>query len=133
MTQLLDCTLYYSMVGEHFNIYDRNTDPNLVKTQALIEIFSEKNELVPIGAHAQEDWPVQEELTRINVLHEVRGGPFYTCETQCIIVNGKNQILKLGGQYRLDVKMYRSLSDPDFFSIIFKDREFSSCPTWVSL
>ncbi len=132
MTQLLNCTLYYSMVGERFNIYDRNTDPNLVKTNAQIKIFTEKYELVPAGIQITDEELFQEELTRLQVMEEVQGGSFYTCETQCIIVNGKNQILKLGHKYRLDVKLYRSHKGPGLFSVIFKDKEFNTHPEWIS-
>jgi hypothetical protein len=119
------------MIGEHFNIYERNTDPNLVQAHALINIHSEKYELVPEGYHADEE-PQYEHITSIEVTQEVKGGPFYSNCTQCIIVNGKNQILRLGGKYRFDVNMYRSLNDPTMFSIIFKDKEIYDRPEWIS-
>lgn len=131
MTNTMDCKIYYSMIGEHFNIYERNTDPNLVQTHAIINIHSEKYELVPHGYHDEEDIEF-EHVTRIDFTHDVKGGPFFSNDTKCIIVNGKNQILKLGGKYRFDVKMYRNLNDPGMFSIIFKDKEINDQPEWIS-
>jgi len=131
MTNTIDCRIYYSMIGEHFNIYDRNTDPNLVQTRAIIHIHSEKFELVPHGYHDDFE-PEFEHVTRMEIPHDVKGGAFFTSDTQCIIVNGKNQILKLGGRYRFDVKMYRNLNDPGMFSILFKDKEITDEPKWIS-
>lgn len=128
MNYLLDCTVYYSMIGEKFHIYDRNSDPNLFKTKALLNIQALK--AVPAGF---EDMPEEEEyITRLQIPHEVKGGAFFSSDTQCIIVNGKNQILKLGGRYRLDVNMYRSLNDPELFSIIFKEKTFHCRQEWIS-
>lgn len=132
MTNIMDCRIYYSMIGEHFNIYERNTDPNLVQTNAIIHLHAEKFELVPHGYHDEEEEPQYEHVTRIDVTHDVKGGPFFSNETECIIVNGKNQILKLGGKYRFGVKMYRSLNDPSLFSMIFKDKEINDRPEWIS-
>lgn len=121
MNYSMDCTIYYSMIGERFNIYDRNDDPNIFRTKALVNISAEK------------DLPGKEFVTEMKIPHEVQGGAFFSSDTQCIIVNGKNQILKLGGKYRLDVNMYRSLNDPGLFSIIFKEKS-PGCPQeWVSL
>lgn len=129
MNYLLDCSVYYSMIGEHFNIYDRNTDPNIFRTNALIHINAQK--AVPAGY--DEDEEAEEEIvTGLYIPHEVKGGPFFSSDTQCIIVNGKNQILKLGGRYRLDVQMYRSLNEPDLFSIIFKDKQPYCRQQWIS-
>ncbi|WP_118973013.1 hypothetical protein [Taibaiella koreensis] len=134
MTQLLHCTLYYSTIGESFNIYERNTDPNLVRTQALVHFGVNKYACVPaMGGTDTDIDPHYEEVTRLMIPHGVKGGgPFYSSDTLCIIVNGKNQILKLGGQYRFGIRMYRDLDNPEQFSVIFKDNEFTAPPHWVS-
>lgn len=131
MTHIFDCRIYYSMIGERFNIYDRHTDPNLVIANAIVNIYSNKYELVPAG-HEVEEEQVYEQVTRLEIPHDIKGGPFFSNDTQCIIVNGKDQILKLGGKYRFDVKMYRNLNDPALFSIVFKDREIYDSPEWIS-
>ncbi|HEU4610308.1 MAG TPA: hypothetical protein VFS31_19445 [Chitinophagaceae bacterium] len=131
MTQLLNCTLYYSVIGERFKIYDRNTDPNVVRTSAMIHLHAQTHELVPTGNDVPED-SLFEHLTRMVIPNEVRGGSFYASDTQCIIVNGRNQILKLGGKYRFDIKMYRNLNDPTLFSVFFKEKEFHAAPEWIS-
>jgi len=132
MTQLMDCTLYYSTIGESFNIYERNTDPNLVKTRALIHFSTSKYACAPAGVEEPDIAPQFEEVTRLLIPHEVKGGSFFTSDTQCIIINGKNQILKLGGKYRFGIRMYRNPNDPNLFSVIFKDNEFMAAPNWVS-
>jgi hypothetical protein len=131
MTNIFDCRIYYSMIGEHFNIYDRNMDPNLVQANAIVNIHSNKYELAPAGYTLDEE-PVYEYITSIEIPHDIKGGPFFSNDTQCIIVNGKNQILRLNRKYRFDVKMYRNLNDPTLFSIIFKDKEFYGNPEWIS-
>jgi hypothetical protein len=131
MTNVFNCRIYYSMIGEHFNIYDRNTDPNLAQTIATVNIHANKYELVPAGYDMDEE-AQYEYITSIEIPNEVKGGPFFSNDTQCIIVNGKNQILRLCGKYRFGIKMYRSLNDPTLFSIIFKDKEFNGEPEWVS-
>lgn len=131
MTNLFDCSIYYSMIGEHFNIYDRNTDPNLFQTNAIVKIHSNKYELVPSGYAADEE-PAYEVITSLEISHSIKGGPFFSNDTQCIIVNGKNQILRLNNKYRFAVKMYRDLNDPALFSILFKDKEFTGEAEWIS-
>jgi hypothetical protein len=119
------------MIGEHFNIYDRNTDPNLAQANAMVNIHVNKYELVPAGYDMDEE--IQYEcVTSMEIPHDIKGGPFFSNDTQCIIVNGKNQILRLCGKYRFGIKMYRSLNDPALFSVIFKDKEFNGKPEWVS-
>lgn len=128
MTQILGCTLYYSMTGERFNIYDRHTDPNLTRTRAWIEFLSAEGS----GAASPGNVPQLGTFTSLQVLNTVRGGPFYTCDTECIIVNGKNQLLKLGLHYRLGINLYRDLYHPAQFSVIFKNRIFDAAPEWIS-
>lgn len=132
MTQILGCTLYYSMTGERFNIYDRHTDPNLTRTRAWIEFLSAEGNGVPSPDIAAGTFPQVGTFTRLQVLNTVEGGPFYTCDTECIIVNGKNQLLKLGHHYRLGINLYRDRYDPAQFSVIFKNRIFDAVPEWVS-
>lgn len=132
MTQLMDCTLYYSTIGESFNIYERNTDANLVRTQAEVHLSVDKYACMPAGLEESAPAAHLEEVTRLLIPHGVKGGPFFSSDTQCIIVNGKNQILRLGGKYRFDIRMYRDLHDPNLFSVIFKNNEFNESPCWVS-
>lgn len=120
------------MIGEHFNIYERHTDPNLVTAYATVNIHAHKYELAPAGNH-EEEQPQYEHVTSLTIPHDIKGGAFFANDTQCIIVNGRNQILKLGGKYRFQIKMYRSLNDPSLFSVIFKDKEIYDKPEWVSL
>jgi hypothetical protein len=119
------------MIGEHFNIYDRNTDSNLAQAIATVNIHSNKYELAHAGYDIDEE-AQYEYLTSLEIPHDIKGGAFFSNDTQCIIINGKNQILKLNGKYRFDIKMYRSLHDPTLFSIIFKNKEFNSKPEWIS-
>jgi hypothetical protein len=134
MSNTFNCSVYYSMIGEHFNIYDRNTDPNLAQTNAIVNIHSNKYELVPEPAagYIMDEEPQYEYITSLEIPHDIKGGPFFSNDTQCIIINGKNQILRLNGKYRLGIKMYRSLNDPSMFSIFFKDKEFNGKPEWIS-
>jgi hypothetical protein len=119
------------MIGEHFNIYDRNTDSNLAQANATVNIHSNKYELASAG-YIMDDEPQYEHIISMEIPHDVKGGPFFSNDTQCIIINGRNQILRLNGKYRFGIKMYRSLNDPSMFSIIFKDKEFNGKPEWIS-
>ena len=132
MTNIFNCRIYYSMIGEHFNIYDRNTDSNLAQANATVNIHSNTYELVQAGGYGIDDEPQYDYSTSLEIPHDIKGGPFFSNDTQCIIINGKNQILKLNGKYRFGIKMYRSLHDPTLFSIIFKNKEFNSKPEWIS-
>lgn len=134
MTQLMDCTLYYSSIGESFNIYERNTDANLVRTEAQVHLSVDQYAYMPVGDTDESASSAhREEVTRLMIPHGVKGGSFFSSDTQCIIVNGKNQILRLGGKYRFPIRMYRDLHDPNLFSVIFKNNEFNEAPCWVSL
>ena len=96
MTHTLDCKIYYSMIGDSFKIYERNTDVNVWATKAIIKMNLLKMELATIGFESEE--PEYETLTDIEFTHDIKGGPYFSSETQIVIVNGKNQILKLDGK-----------------------------------
>jgi len=119
------------MIGDSFKIYERNTDVNVWATKAIIKMNLLKMELATIGYESEE--PEYETLTDIEFTHDIKGGPYFSSETQIVIVNGKNQILKLDGKYRFDVKMYRNLDNPNQFSIIMKNKKFTAEPQWISL
>ena len=131
MTHTLDCKIYYSMIGEPFKIYERNTDVNVWATKAIIKMNLLQMELATVGYGSEE--PEYETLTDIEFTHDVKGGPYFSSDTQVVIVNGKNQILKLDGKYRFDVKMYRNLDNPKQFCMIMKNKKFTSEPQWISL
>ena len=132
MKALMDCNIYYSMIGERFNIFERNTDPNIWLTKARINIHANEPALADDMDDYLQEEAEDEASVSLEIPDEVEGGPFFASDTQCIIVNGKNQILKLGGDYRFDVKMFRSLDNPSRFTMLFRNKEIKARPVWVS-
>ena len=132
MNLSMDCKIYYSMIGERFNIFERHTDANIWSSKAIVQVQTSKLPLALAHYDGAEEEEEYEHRTNIAVMHEIKGGPYFASDTQCIIVNGKNQILKLGGKYRFDVKMYRNLDDALRFTVLFKEKDINDLPQWVS-
>lgn len=125
------CKVYYSMIGERFNIYERNSDINVWSSKATVQLAIQKMQMAMAGGFEEEE--EYDHFTSISIPQEIKGGPFFAADTQCIIVNGRNQILKLGGQYRFNIKMYRNLDDATLFTMLFRDKTINDQPQWVSL
>lgn len=136
---MIDCSIYYSMIGIPFHIFERNTDENIWLSKAWVQLHyksAPRLEAQPAGIHNSIDsygvCEAEQPGISLEIPHEIRGGPFFTSETQCIIVNGKNQILKLGNEYRFQIRMYRSLAHPEMFNIRFTKKHFAVEPLWIS-
>jgi hypothetical protein len=137
--QMMDCSIYYSMIGTPFFIFERNTDENIWLSKAWVQLHFHSVpslEAQPAGLYNSIDsydlCESEKNGISLEIPHEILGGPFFSSETQCIIVNGKNQILKLGNEYRFQIRMYRSLAHPEMFNVRFTKKYFAAEPLWIS-
>src|SRR5690606_30528257 len=96
-----------------FKICDRYTDENVTRASTWIDINTAVHSPALVFSG---DYGITEQamvITTLSAPNEIPGGSFFIHETHCIIVNGKNQILRLGGQYRFPINLYRSFDDPN--------------------
>lgn len=131
MTSNMNCSIFYSVNGMPFKICDRYNNENVYRAYTMVYINT--GVTAPLLSIAGDD--SHEEVTAatsLSIPNEIMAGPFFIHETHCIIVNGKNQILRLGDNYRFPINLYRSFDDPSKLRVFFCEKENKHTPTWVS-
>lgn len=124
-----NCKMYYSISGLPFSISDRKTAEDIYMAPVSLNIDTAKTE------HEEGDSDTQLLLCRTSlaIAHPITAGEFFSSDTQCFFINGKNQILKLGGKYKFRIAMYRLLDDPSKLRVIFDGKNWEGEPVWVCL
>lgn len=124
-----NCKMYYSISGLPFSISDRKTAEDIYMAPVTLSIDTYKAE------EESEDGDTQLLLyrTSIAVPHPIKSGDFFSSDTQCFFINGKNQVLKLGGKYRFRIALYRLLDDPSKLRVVFEGKDWEGEPVWVCL
>lgn len=127
MLTTLNCSMYYSISGNPFLISDRKTAEDIYRTPVILSIDTDKR------VQDDQEMLLADYRTSLTLPHPIKSGEFFASDTQCFFINGKNQILKLGGGYRFRVAMYRLLDDPSRLRVIFENKEWTGTPLWVCL
>lgn len=124
-----NCKMYYSISGNPFSISDRKTAEDINVTPVTLGIDTYKAEEEGEGGTAQ----LLLQRTSLSVPHPIPVGDFFSSETQCFFINGKNQILKLGGKYKFRIALYRLLDDPSKLKVVFDGKDWEGEPSWICL
>jgi len=131
MTTKLTCGFFYSVTGEPFSICDRYTNENVVRTNA--QLLLQTPVMQPAFADDYFEDHYNQESAKLSIEHEIPAGNFFISETHGILINGKNQILRIGDQYRFNVNLYRSFENPSMLRVFFTDKHFDKEPIWICL
>lgn len=124
-----NCKMYYSISGNPFSISDRKTAEDIYMAPVTLGISTYKSEEEGDGGTAQ----LLLQRTSLSVAHPIESGDFFSSDTQCFFINGKNQILKLGGKYKFRVALYRLLDDPSKLKVVFDGKDWEGEPLWICL
>jgi len=131
MVTRLTCSFFYSITGDEFNICDRYINKNVARTSA--QLLLQIPVMQPAFADEYIEDHFNQESARLSIEHEIPAGNFFISETHCILINGKNQVLRIGDRYRFNINLYRSLDNPSMLRVFFTDKHFDKEPVWISL
>lgn len=124
-----NCKMYYSISGDTFSISDRKTAEDIGMAPVTLSIDTYKTE----AEHEDGDTQLLLYRTSLAVPHPIKSGDFFSSDTQCFFINGKNQVLKLGGKYKFRIALYRLQEDPSKLRVIFSGKDWEGEPVWVCL
>ncbi len=127
-----NCKMYYSISGNTFSISDRKTAEDICMAPVTLNIDTYKTESEQEGLEGG-DTQLLLYRTSLAVPHPIKSGDFFSSDTQCFFINGKNQVLKLAGKYKFRIALYRLQEDPSKLRVIFSAKDWEGTPVWVCL
>lgn len=116
MTHEVQCTMYYSLSGEPFDVHGRGA-ADIEHTAALLHIYTRDEVELPNITRVQ---PLPEPVTELSVALPVKKGRFFNSETYCLFLNNKGEVLEVKQQQSFPVRMMRDARDKERLHVKFK-------------